>query len=384
MNRRFYHSGGLFAALLAAVVLLPARAAGEAKWSTTTDHFTLSAAEALTPDGSTETTVTVSLVGSRLYTAYNMDITLPAGVELAKRSNGNYYVTVSREIQPYEEEEDDEGNTTKTYSHSLKFSYGVIGERILRLICTSNSSENFTKTSGKLFTFRVKASPYCRTGEVSVSMMGLNLTTADATKYVPYDVTYTLKVKSESTVGVNVRAANRWGTLVLPFGAALPDGLQAYGCSDVSGDDLVLSDAAQIEAYTPYILYAPSGYSGTLSGTVDDAQYAETVSAGLLRGTVVPCQVSTGYILQNQGAGAKFYNTSGQNFAIPEGRCWLELPSTAPSKTALSPVTTPTGIHAVSTAPHAADVYYNLDGTRVLHPQSGHLYIKNGQKVLKR
>lgn len=287
----------------------------------------------------------------------------------------------------YDEDEEDyvsQSGAITSKSHLTQSSYGVVGERILRVIGYSGKNANLKATSGDLFTFRVKASPYCRTGEVSVSMTGLNLTTKAEEKYVPDDVTYTLRVKSESTVDVNVRAANRWGTLVLPFDAALPDGLQAYGCSEVSGDDLVLSEADGLKAYTPYILYAPSGYSGTFTGTVDGTQYTETVSAGLLRGTIVARQVNTGYILQNQGSGAKFYNTGGQNFAIPEGRCWLELPQTAASKTALSPVTTPTAIRAVDAAPHAAGAYYNLDGTRVLHPQSGRLYIKNGQKVLKR
>ena len=39
-----------------------------------------------------------------------------------------------------------------------------------------------------------------------------------------------------------------------------------------------MTEAGRLEADTPYILYSESGYSGTVSGTVDASGYPESFS----------------------------------------------------------------------------------------------------------
>ena len=66
---------------------------------------------------------------------------------------------------------------------------------------------------------------------------------------------------------------------------------------------VVLSEVTQLAAYTPYILYSASGYTGTLKGAVDASQYGEVVSDGLLRGAIAPQKRKDGYVLQDFGKG---------------------------------------------------------------------------------
>lgn len=96
----------------------------------TDDCFTISTAE-LTPNGD-YVLLTVGLQGSRLYTAYNLDITLPPGVDVYY-SKGNPAVSMdkNRGIYPFDE---DIFDGTKTFTHTLSCSYGVQGERVLRVL----------------------------------------------------------------------------------------------------------------------------------------------------------------------------------------------------------------------------------------------------------
>lgn len=98
--------------------------------SETDDCFTISTAE-LTPNGD-YVMLTVGLQGSRLYSAYNLDITLPPGIDVYY-SKGNPAVSMDKNtgIYPFEEDIFDE---TKTFTHTLSCSYGVQGERVLRVL----------------------------------------------------------------------------------------------------------------------------------------------------------------------------------------------------------------------------------------------------------
>lgn len=345
----------------------------------TEDHLSLSINKELVPDGSTYAIVTVSLVGSRIYTAYNMDVHLPEGVTVYYNNNSPV-VSGRNNIWAYDE---DFFTGEKTYLHSFGYTYGVVGERQLRVECASNTNQNFTATSGVLFMFAIVASPYCKPGSLDITIDGINFTALEggsAVKYVPADETHAITVGNSSTVSVNVNAANKYSTLVLPFAAALPDGLQAYSCGSVEADNLVLEAASSLAAYKPYILYAEGGYSGTLTGTVDASGYAEVVSDGLMRGAIVKQQVTEGFVLQNQGDGVKFYNIDGQNFSIPVGRCWLAVSGSLSRSFGWGD--TPTAVSS-AVAERAADIYYNIDGTRAYNPQPGLIYIYNGKKVLK-
>ena len=274
----------------------------------------------------------VGLDGSRIYTAFNLDIFLPVGVSVVKAQ----IVTTSASVYPATVEEvwDDELEdyvTKKTYSHQVEYSQPTAQQ--LRVAGISLKNEEFTKNSGTLFRVYVNVDESVFTSSFSpkpiVRLSGLNLTTSAAVKYVPADFAcrpFTTGIPTERTLPVNVSAANKVGTLILPFDTELPSGLKAYSCNATEGDLLTLTPAESIEACTPYIVYAENGYSGNLSGTAelpDASNVTDVFTDGLLTGLLTSGVVNTGYILQNKGEGPVFYDAEGVNFSLPAGRCYL-------------------------------------------------------------
>lgn len=333
--------------------------------------------------GSTDTyQVEISLVGvdSQIYTAYQMDILFPPGVDVVVDEDGPYVDLWDGDgcIYPY---------VRKKIVHSLSSSYGVVSNKLLRISCSDDMNRVLTATSGKLLYFLVKASPYLKPGDVVLNVTNLDfITKENSQKYSCKDQTLTLHATAESTATLSVSGSSHYGTCVLPFAVSpLPDGVKAYSAKglDETGQFVVLSEVTQLAAYTPYILYSASGYSGSLSGTVDANKYGEVVSDGLLCGAIAPQKKSEGYVLQDLGEGAKFYAMDGVEFLIPEGKCWLQpdQPQSAPALGiqvggTTTAITTPT-------ATPATTPIYTLDGVRGSEMQPGRIYIVAGHKVLK-
>ena len=340
--------------------------AGEA----TTDHLTVSD---LQTDGE-YTFFTVSLEGSRHYSAYNMDIHFPNGLFVYQEDDA-YWVMMAEDdgMYPFKKV----GNK-KNYSHSFSCMPNADGKSI-RISCFSSESESFKENSGVLFYVYVKVSPFMKAGKNTLTIDGIALTMADETQYDPVAETHTLIGPSTSSLTLNISATNQWSTCVLPFDAALPTGVMAYTCGSTTGDYVVLTEATSFEAYTPYVLYAENGFTGELSGTVDPDKYEATPTVGLLNGAVVAQEITSGYVLQKQAEGVKFYNVNGLSFTIPEGRCWLSAGNSARS---FGFIDEATSIDDVRKLLNTNDVY-DLQGHRVAVPLPGHIYIIGGEKVLK-
>ena len=349
---------------------------------TTDDNITVN--EVTLVPGSADTyQVEISLVGSQIYTAYQMDILFPPGVDVVVDEDGPYVDLWDGDgcIYPY---------VRRKLVHSLSSSYGVISNKLLRISCSDDMNRVLTATSGKLLYFLVKVSPYLKPGDVILKVTNLDfITKENAQKYHCKDQTLTLHATAESTATLSVSGSSHYGTCVLPFAVpTLPDGVKAYSAKglDSTGQLVVLSEVTQLAAYTPYILYSASGYTGTLKGAVDASQYGEVVSDGLLRGAIAPQKRKDGYVLQDfgKGEGAKFYAMDGVEFLIPEGKCWLEMPAAQASAPQYGiQIGTTTGITAPATAATAHGKIYTLDGKEVKTMQPGGIYVVNGKKVLK-
>lgn len=334
--------------------------------------------------GSTDTyQVEISLVGSQIYTAYQMDILFPPGVDVVVDEDGPYVDLWDGDgcIYPY---------VRKKLVHSLSSSYGVISSKLLRISCRGDMNKELTAIKGKLLYFLVKVSPYLKPGDVILKVTNLDfITKENAQKYHCKDQTLTLHATAESTATLSVSGSSHYGTCVLPFAVpTLPDGVKAYSAKglDSTGQLVVLSEVTQLAAYTPYILYSASGYTGTLKGAVDASQYGEVVSDGLLRGAIAPQKRKDGYVLQDfgKGEGAKFYAMDGVEFLIPEGKCWLEMPAAQTSAPQYGiQIGATTGITAPTTSASAHGKIYTLDGKQVKTMQPGGIYVVNGKKVLK-
>lgn len=354
-------------------------------WEWTTDKFVIS--DLTVAPGGDEVYFTVSLDGTRYYTAYNLDIHLPEGLEVAYTKSNKPHVTMTASktrpsvVYPSASEYDEDLDMDiYTYPHTLDFTYSVVAERDLRLACSSNTNDAFVGMSGELFKVYVKASPFMKPGTAEITIDGQNLTLPNGDKFVPYEYEKDITISTTSKVSVNVSATNKWSTCVLPFSAAVPAGVTAYSCSSVSGDNLVLTPANELAAYTPYILFSETGYSATLSGEVNPSQYVEVVTSGLLSGAIMPQSVTSGYVLQNKGEGPMFYDIDGQSFTIPSGKCWLA-EDAGLSRARYGFFDESTGIKD-TIAFDRTKTCYNLQGQKIAKPRCGKIYIIEGRKIL--
>lgn len=328
----------------------------------------------------------VSLEGSRIYTAYNMDINLPEGINVCydeEEDEKSYWVlsTEDEDFYPFTKKAG-----KKTFKHQVASSMPTA--RQLRVSCISTELAEFTATSGTLFYVYVTLDPtkftYCPKPLVKVS--GIALAQADATQQTPADFScrpFSTGIPTERELPINISASNQVGTLILPFDAALPDGIKAYTCNGADGEQtLMLEAATSFEACKPYIVYAASGYNGNISGTVDfSATYPneDIYTEGYLTGVLSTTVVNTGYILQNQGEGPTFYAAEGSNFMLSAGRCYLTPSNPLSAKALYLSFEETDGIDGIQTAT-TPDVYHDLSGRRVTHPTQG-LYIRGNEKI---
>lgn len=349
-----------------------------ASWAIdTTDKIAFSSAT-LTPGETGTQYVTVVVLGSRIYCALNFDVKLPEGIEPVFNAKGKIVARLLADgILP-----NDEG----VFYHTVSCTY-TPEDRNLRVSCVSTDLYEFNAESGALFKLPFNISTYAKPGALSLALSEQALTTADMTEYDPADVTdKNVTIGTTAKASLSVSSTNKWSTCILPFATALPDGLKAYTCSSKDDDKGVfyLTNASSIEAYTPYILYSESGYTGTLTGEVDASQYPEDgkVAQGYLTGAIEKQTTNEGYVLQNKGDGVKFYlMDSGQSYTIPAGKCWATPPTSTAQSYGFDIPTAVNGI--VEVAESKNESKYNLSGIMIDEPKSGQLYIQNGKKYVK-
>lgn len=345
--------------------------------------------------------LTVNLNGTQIYTAFEMDIKLPSGLEpvMVKDSKGVMRPKVWLWMGENTVFSLIEGPGYNIPSHTLVASYGAVGKNILRMSCYSGTVENFTATSGTLVTIYCKASPYLKPGVDDVNITKCHFTanekvtvdgkeTTCIQQYNCKDRTEKINALAKSTATINVSATNKWGSCVVPFDIPkLPSGLEAYTVTDRESGIAYLKPQTSILAYTPVLLYAENGFSGTFSGDVDETKYKEVAQQDIIYGAIVPQTKDNGFVLQNLGEGVKLYAMAGQTFEIPAGKCWVEPTFTnGPQYMEMVIDDGTTGIGSAEcsngTAQHEP-VFYSLDGKRVENPLPGNIYIVDGQKVLK-
>ena len=164
-----------------------------------------------------------------------------------------------------------------------------------------------------------------------------------------------------------------FATLMLPYEAALPEGVKAYSASQ-AGETLAngcrvltLEEADALQANTPYIIEGTPG-TYTFSGAVTNTQ--DTYTNGWLTGTFVGTQAQAGtYVLQNNNGITGFYRVAaGKEPQVGANRAWLSVPA---EEGATAEVTafvfgddSATGIEGVDASDRRVDVY-TLEGVRV-------------------
>ena len=354
---------------------------------TTTDRVVLS--ELTVEPGGEYGFFSVSLEGATTYTAYEVHLFLPDGLEVYHMDGAPVVYMASddlsldgNDIYPFTK---NLLTQKKTYTHSV--SSNVMGNELI-VACISTKNEDFKATSGTLFHVFVQASPYLKPGNVEIGVKDVVLVTKAETKYLPEDyVSTAVQAAATSTLALKVSATNKFGTCILPFDYTLPaDGsLEAYTCDTHTADALVLSKVTEMEAYTPYIIYSEAGFSATPTGAVDATKYPADgkVQSGHLVGTLVPCELTAGsYVMQNQGDGPMFYRVGAVPFALSAGKCYVELPA-GTNAASLRIGGSTTGIESIHNSEFIIqNCIYNLLGQPVDKMLPGRVYIVNGRKVI--
>lgn len=324
----------------------------------------------------------VVLQGNNFYTGYGVDILMPTGLKVNALSSRKGVVPniVLLDEGMYE---DAYGSTEHMIGVSFPYSDDYTHARVG---CMSSGNYDMGKTSGSLF--RVYVDNTCTEtqwpiGSIKLSEVELNKVGAP---FVAQDKETVVAMHTgETTLPFNISSGAKWSTCILPFSAAIPEGVKAYTCSRNDEQCVYLSEVESMEAYTPYVLYSENGYSGTISGTVTESGYPETssVSDGCLYGAIAPQTVTEGYILQKQNDAVKFYAIDEHDsFTIPAGKCWLNIPESTSAKS-LSFYTEDmsTGVKATTILPNS-NISYDLLGRQQLVGKHG-ILIMNGTKILK-
>ena len=327
----------------------------------------------LTPGDATAKLLTICFENAAYddYVAFQFDIQLPEGLELAYDKRGRARVA------------------TNTTDESLLDDHTIataVEGNLIKLRCYSANNYTFWGTSGALIDIYVVPTAYLKPGDVEIKLT--NVKFARVTEEYGYRadelILTGITAKAKSSLPVKVSSTNKYSTAVFPFDVdAIPAGLEVYSCNSTNGENLVLTKQSSAKAYTPYILYAPNGYSGTFSGAVDASKYSEVVTDGYLSGTVVLAEVSGGeghYVMQNKGEGPMFYKVTDTSFSIPAGKCWLTLPANLQGST-LFRLDGTTDIAEVKCENGEVETVYDLQGRKVENPAKG-IYIVNGNKVV--
>ena len=379
MEKRIYRT------LLALMLMLPTIAA------TAQERVYIKKPLSVEP-GTSETNIyfTLSLDGSEAdecFVGFQMDIELPNGLEIEYTKAGKPRITLVKPgIYPSYVDYDDEGEEVDVYTHSLNIN--EVNGAIRVIVYSSNADEElryFTKKKGDLLKVYVRPTAYLKPGAADVTLRNVTFSRNDATgNTIKEMVLDGVNATSKSTVPLKISSANKYSTAVLPFDVeSIPAGLEVYSCNGTSGENLVLTKQNRMAAYTPYILHAPNGFEGTLSGYVDESKYSERVTDGFLSGTVVTTELTGGeghYVMQNKGDGPMFYKVTDTAFSIPAGKCWLTLPSALQGCVSFRLDGT-TDIGEVKGESSEVKGVYDLTGRRVNNPANG-IYIINGKKVL--
>ncbi len=165
------------------------------------------------------------------------------------------------------------------------------------------------------------------------------------------------------TVNVSVTDAG-WATMILPFAAAVPEGMTVYSCDGVDENNiLTLNEVKVIEANVPYIIASEQkDYAFEGANIAKENSY----TSGLLTGVYAETPAPVGsYVLQNQTDGVAFYKVADVQPTVKANRAYLTLTEAGVNVRAVYfPNGDADGVESVDAADVLVDVY-TMSGIRV-------------------
>ena len=343
--------------------------------------------------------ITVELTNDKAYTAFQMKLTLPEGLEMTGVQKG------SRMLE----------------SHSLSFmnNTGMI-------TCLSTSNESFSGSTGALFTITVQAASELRMDSVlEATLTEIKISTSDVEEdfdpvTFPIIITDSRVVLDENSTNVpedaknvNVRVKRTinggcWNTICLPFDMTEAKVKEAFG-SDVELADFSAWEYNSETSYLkltftegitaiyknhPYLIKTTKNIEEFTVDDVDidvsknkDEVYREPFkevdkgrNEGYFCATYITKTLGTNLLFLN---GGKLYYTAGET-EIKAYRGWFDLEGvnfTNGSRMALVIGDDTSSITTVLLPSQEEEMNYNLNGQRVTSSTKG-IIVKGGKKTI--
>ena len=192
-------------------------------------------------------------------------------------------------------------------------------------------------------------------------------------------IDFALKPATKAEVTLKVTDLG-WATLMLPFNAEIPAGLEVWSCIDEENGVLTLEAVESIAANTPYVVSGEVGeYTFADYGLAKQDAYA----GAMLTGTYAAAAAPVGsYVLQNGEKGFGFYKVAqDKQPTVGAYRCYINASESAAPMFSLERGEGTTSIDNVQLSNDNV-VIYDLAGRRVEKMEKG-IYIVNGRKVIR-
>ena len=321
------------------------------------------------------------------YSAYQFDLLLPEGVRMP-------YDDTAKDYGYYETIRGKKVFITSYYSgiapgHNIEVSEVTGGYRFL---CYSSSNDKFEETDENglitVLTLELEMDesvaingtyPIVLSGTCKFSKLENEQAVPLIPTFIPGKCTITGGTE-KATIPFTMSAAG-WGTLILPFAADLPMGLQAYTCSSYEEKDgvnwLTLTAASSLAANTPYIIAGTAG-NYEFEGTPNYIQTSYT--DGLLTGVLVATSIDHGYVLQKQDDEVAFFKVeSDKSKMVPAYRCYLNDDPSGAVAFRLSNGST--SIESLK-ASKSDDIVFDLQGRRVAGELERGIYVCDGKLIM--
>ena len=236
---------------------------------------------------------------------FQFKLYLPEGLSVTTNASGQFVYTQSGRIANHTvnfRALDDGGYLVVVYSMDANVITGSSGE-LMSISVTADGTAS-TSGNGTLSNIRIT--------DVSSSTSSCN------------DVTFAVTLASKREISFTLSEAGV-GTLILPYDAALPDGLKAYKCVSLQGTMVVLEEQESITAHTPVLM---QGEPGTYIFTGMPAEGDASYTSGLLTGVMEATTITTGYVLATQNGVTGFYKLE-PGTTLPANRCYLQVEAAA-------------------------------------------------------
>lgn len=192
------------------------------------------------------------------------------------------------------------------------------------------------------------------------------------------------RIKEVTEIPVSISAVG-YATLNLPCAVTIPAAVKAYTATD-GETEVTLSEITDgvIPAKTPVILV---GTEGIHNFTIQTENTTAAITPNALNGTLIPTAVATdasAYILKKGAQGIGMYKiTSETDRTIAANKAYMgsTAGASASNVKTFNFGGTSTGINNVVVGNAKNNVYYDLNGRRVLYPAHGVFVKANGEKV---